>query len=49
MIDPKTIIDARRRMTASHPKFQRPEEDAAEGGRGGVFQRKCFCRRFHSF
>jgi len=36
MIDPKTIIDARRRMTASHPKFERHEEDAAEGGCGVV-------------
>ena len=36
MIDPNTIINARRRMTASHPKFERKEEDAAEGGCGVV-------------
>lgn len=36
MIDPNTIIDARRAMTASHPKFERRDEDAAEGGCGVV-------------
>ena len=36
MIDPTTIINARRRMTASHPKFERRDEDAAEGGCGVV-------------
>jgi glutamate synthase domain-containing protein 1 len=36
MIDPNTFIDARRAMTASHPKFERRDEDAAEGGCGVV-------------
>ena len=36
MIDPSTIINARREMTSSHPKFERREEDAAEGGCGVV-------------
>ena len=36
MIDPSTIIRARREMTASHPRFERNEEDAAEGGCGVV-------------
>ena len=36
MIDPSTIIKARREMTASHPRFERNEEDAAEGGCGVV-------------
>ena len=36
MIDPSKIIQARREMTASHPKFERRDEDAAEGGCGVV-------------
>ena len=36
MIDPNVIMDARRRMTARHPKFERRDEDAAEGGCGVV-------------
>ena len=36
MIDPSKIINARREMTSSHPKFERREEDAAEGGCGVV-------------
>ena len=36
MIDPEVIMQARREMTASHPKFERRDEDAAEGGCGVV-------------
>ena len=36
MIDPSKIINARREMASNHPKFERREEDAAEGGCGVV-------------
>ncbi len=36
MIDPEAIIRARREMTADHPRFERRDEDAAEGGCGVV-------------
>ncbi|RTZ95270.1 MAG: glutamate synthase [Candidatus Poseidoniales archaeon] len=36
MIDPEVIIRARREMTASHPRFERREDDAAEGGCGVI-------------
>ena len=36
MIDPEVIMQARRELTASHPKFERRDEDAAEGGCGVV-------------
>ena len=36
MIDPSKIIQARREMTASHPKFERRDEDAACGEYSGV-------------
>ncbi|HJM12947.1 MAG TPA: hypothetical protein QF641_00435 [Candidatus Thalassarchaeaceae archaeon] len=36
MIDPRTILDSRREMNRGFPKFERKEEDAAEGGCGVV-------------
>ena len=36
MIDPEVIMQARREMTASHPRFERRDEDAAEGGCGVI-------------
>ena len=36
MIDPNAILRARRRQNTHNPRFQRREEDAAEGGCGVV-------------
>ena len=36
MIDPNIILDSRREQNRAFPKFERNEEDAAEGGCGVV-------------